>query len=294
MNEEQTRVIADLRYPLESRNAHDNERWSQWRLLSMIELSALDTSRFVKAMIPHPRLKILEIGCGNGYLSLELARDGHDVVGLDLSPEIIQVAERTRNAHPPTPDFGELTYYCADITTWQGPESHFDLVILNRTLHHLHQMPMTLAKVASLLTSEGRLVCQDYAYDRFSEQTASWMYGMQRLLFLSGLSDEDPATAANDAQSIEALRTAWFQRAEQRAHRLHRYEEMLQALQTTFEQQFSSWVPYLFVYIGNGIRATSPEQERRLLHFLKSMEQHLIDKGYINAVGFRYIGTVRG
>ena len=62
----------------------------------MIEMSALDTYQFVKEMILRPAQKILEIGCGNGYLSLELARDGHEVIGLDRSNNIIEVAERTR------------------------------------------------------------------------------------------------------------------------------------------------------------------------------------------------------
>jgi hypothetical protein len=34
---------------------------------------------------------------------------------------------------------------------------------------------------------------------------------MQRLLFVSGLYDDDPAKAANDALSLELLQTAWFQ-----------------------------------------------------------------------------------
>jgi 2-polyprenyl-3-methyl-5-hydroxy-6-metoxy-1,4-benzoquinol methylase len=294
MNNDQTNVIADLRYPLESRDPHDKDRWSQWRLLPMIEMSALDTYHFVQAMISQPKRKILEVGCGNGYLSLELAREGHEVVGLDTSQEILKVAERTKNAHPAPPQFGELTYLCADITTWQAAEGSFDLVVINRTLHHLHQLQPTLANVKRLLTSGGSFICQDYAYDRFNDQTASWTYAMQRLFFLSGLSDEDPATSADDARSIEALRVAWFQKAEQRAHRLNRYEEMLQAFQTTFHQQFVSWVPYLFVYMGNALRETPPEQTHALIVFLKNIEQHLIAKEYIQAVGFRYVGTVRG
>lgn len=88
-------MMADVRYPLESLHTSSTERWSQWRSPSIIELSALDTCHVVKAMLPHPGRKILEVGCGNGYLSLELARAGHTVTGLDSSSEIIEVAERT-------------------------------------------------------------------------------------------------------------------------------------------------------------------------------------------------------
>jgi 2-polyprenyl-3-methyl-5-hydroxy-6-metoxy-1,4-benzoquinol methylase len=59
----------------------------------MIELSALEACQFFSAMFPYPGQKIIEIGCGNGYLSLELARKGHEVVGLDISLETIAMAE---------------------------------------------------------------------------------------------------------------------------------------------------------------------------------------------------------
>lgn len=145
------------------------------------------------------------------------------------------------------------------------------------------------SQVKRLLTGEGRFICQDYAYDRLNEQTASWMYSMQRLLFLSGLSDENPSTTADDTQSIEALRTAWFQKSD---HHLNRYEDISQAFQATFHQQFSSWVPCLFVYIGYGIRHAPAEQVNALTTFLHNMEQYLIEKKSIQAVGFRYVGQV--
>jgi 2-polyprenyl-3-methyl-5-hydroxy-6-metoxy-1,4-benzoquinol methylase len=293
MSNEQAERIADLRYPLESRDP-GGERWSQWSSAPMIELSARDTYHFVKTMLPSARCRILEVGCGNGYLTLELARDGHEVIGIDLSPDILQVAERSRVAHAEPPGFGRLSYVCADIATWQAPQEPFDVVIFNRALHHLHELQPALMKIQRLLCREGRLICQDYAYDRLNKQTASWLYAMQRLLFVSGLAAEDPATMADESASIEALQRAWFQKAEQREHRLHRYDEMIQALQTVFQPQFASWVPYLFVYIANGLLPRSlPERMRALIPFLKEMEAYLIETGAIQALGFRWVGTSR-
>lgn len=284
--------IADLRYSTESQE-RAGDIWSQWSSLPMIEMSALDTYHFVKAMIVQPHQRILEVGCGNGYLTLELARDGHAVVGLDQSQDILAVAEYTRKAHSETPGFGTLDYVCADMGTWPITEGSFDVVILNRTLHHLHSFQPILAKIRRLLAPNGLLVCQDYAYDRLNNQTASWVYAMQRLLFLSDLSPDDPATT-DDVSSIQAFKTAWFEKAEKREHRLNRYEEMMHAFHSTFHQQHVSWAPYLFVYIGNRIRLVPPEKERALIAFLRNMEQYLIETETIQAVGFRYVGTVQG
>ena len=281
--------IADVRHPTGYPDL-DAGRWFQWRSVSMIELSALDTYQFVKSMLPHPAQTIVEVGCGNGYLSLELARDGHEVIGIDVSPDIIEVAERAKDVHPHPPGFGSLRYLCADVNTWQVPDGSIDCVIFNRSLHHISELPQTIANVRRLLRSGGSVICQDYAYDRFDEQTACWLYQIQRLLFLSGRYDADPATIPDEAASIEVLRTAWLKRSSE--HHLNRYEEMSSVLRDTFHECFFAWVPYLFVYIGNGIRHVSAEQERELLIFLKRMEHYLIDYGAIQAVGFRFVGSV--
>ena len=217
--------IADLRHPIAYPDL-DAGQWFQWRSLPLIELSALDTYQFVKSMLPHPAQRIVEVGCGNGYLGLELARDGHDVTGIDVSPDIIEVAERSSAAHPQPTGFGSLRYLCADVNTWQASESHFDCVIFNRALHHLPALQQTMAQVQRLLKEGGRIICQDYAYNRFDERTACWLYQMQRMLFLSGRYDSDPSTLPDESSSIEALRTAWLARASE--HHLSRFEEICQ------------------------------------------------------------------
>jgi ubiquinone/menaquinone biosynthesis C-methylase UbiE len=279
--------IADVRYPI-AYPSLDEGKWFQWRSIPMIELSALDTYQFVTSMLPHPAQQILEVGCGNGYLSLELARDGHDVTGIDLSADIIEVAERSKTTHSDPPGFGSLHYLCTDINTWQAPGASVDAVIFNRALHHMSDLQQTMAKVKRLLKPGGRIIGQDYAYDRFDNKTASWLYQMQRLLFLSGHDDTDPATLPDEAASIESLRAAWLQRGSE--HHLNQYEEMMSALWRTCHEHFFAWIPSLFVYIGNGIRHVPPEQERELLTFLKRMEQYLIEHGALQAIGFRFVG----
>ena len=281
--------IADLRHPIAYPDL-DAGQLFQWSSLPMIQLSALDTYQFVKSILPHPAQTIVEVGCGNGYLCLELARDGHEVLGIDVSPDIIEVAERSSTADPQPPGFGSLRYLCADMSTWPTPEARFDCVIFNRALHHLLALQQTMAQVQRLLKHGGKVICQDYAFDRFDERTACWLYQMQRVLFLSGRYASDPSTLPEEAASIEALRTAWLTRAAE--HHLNRFDEMLSALHGTCHERLFAWVPYLFVYIGNGIRQVASEQGRELLTFLKRMEQYLIEHEAINAVGFRFVGSV--
>ncbi len=281
MNDEIS-FVADLRYPVPE---HSGERWSQWSSLPMIELSALSTYRFVQSRLSRSRLRILEIGCGNGYLTLELARDGHEVIGIDKSREIIEVAERSRVAHPDMA--GTLQYYCADFLQWE--QASFDIIIFNRTLHHLAGIQAVMTKVKQLLKSDGHIICQDYAYDRLDDRTATWLYAMQKILFLNGVYKESPTIGEDESLSIESMRQAWFKHGE---HHLNKYEDMQLALNAIFHAQHLSWYPYLFVYVGNDIYKATPEQERALITFLRDMEHHLITQEYIQAVGFRYMGSV--
>ncbi len=66
----------------------------------------------------------------------------------------------------------------------------------------------------------------------------------------------------------------------------------MSALHERCHERLFAWVPSLFVYIGNGIRRMAPEHEQKLLAFLRRMEQYLIDYGAIQAVGFRFVGSV--
>lgn len=281
MSKYPTSFKADLRQSTGYSNIEES-KWFEWSSRHLIELSALDTYHFVKGSIHRPRQRIVEVGCGNGYLTLELARDGHDVIGLDVSEEILDIARRTQAGS------GTLDYICQDFQKWQAAASSFDIVIFNRTLHHISDLQQAMAKAKSILKTGGKVLCHDYAYDRFDDTASCWMYAVQRQLFLSGLYDQDPTTGADDAQSLEAVRSAWIERGVQ--HELRRYQEMFAALYTNFQAEFFAWIPYLFVYIINGIRNAELETERNLALFIKGMEKLQIEKGYIQAVGFRYIG----
>jgi SAM-dependent methyltransferase len=48
---------------------------------------------------PSPR-RVLELACGTGRVAIPLARDGHDVVGVDIEPSMIEAARRKAGSLP--------------------------------------------------------------------------------------------------------------------------------------------------------------------------------------------------
>ena len=98
----------------------DQPRWftetdpghSDWYAEHFRELtsSGEDTTGEARLMdaIVLPRSRILDAGCGQGRTSGELSRRGHEVVGVDIDPVLIESA-KIDNPGP--------TYICADLST---------------------------------------------------------------------------------------------------------------------------------------------------------------------------------
>ncbi len=78
--------------------------------------------------------RVLELGCGTGDLTLQLAERGADVVAVDLSPEMLDIARRRAAQFVPSARL-ELVAAPAEATTL--PDQSFDLVVGKWILHHV-------------------------------------------------------------------------------------------------------------------------------------------------------------
>ena len=57
-------------------------------------------ARRVKMLSSHlkPGMTVLELGCGAGYFTQQLARSGADIVAIDVSPELLEIAKANCSA----------------------------------------------------------------------------------------------------------------------------------------------------------------------------------------------------
>lgn len=98
--------------------------------------------------------RVLEIGCGQGALSTQLAHEVPDglVLGIDADPAVIAFAERTYD-----PDlFANLQFQVHDVTEMSF-EGKFDVVIAQSALQWIGDQQLALEKIAHALRPEGRL-----------------------------------------------------------------------------------------------------------------------------------------
>lgn len=64
-----------------------------WKASNASQCHAYITEK-IFSLLPEGKLRILDAGCGNGYLAGVLSAAGYDVVGFDLSPDGIEIAKK--------------------------------------------------------------------------------------------------------------------------------------------------------------------------------------------------------
>src|SRR6201997_2974080 len=89
-------------------------------------------ARRVKMLSRHlqPGMRVLELGCGTGYFTRELARSGAEVVAIDVSPELLEIAKANHSAP-------NVRYEIQNAYELNYPDAVFDSVVGSSVLHHL-------------------------------------------------------------------------------------------------------------------------------------------------------------
>ena len=118
--------------------------------------------------------KILDLGCGLGYTTRELADifDTEDCLGLDLNPILIEKARQLSQA-----SHSKTQYQTADAHQLPFEDQHFDLVYCRFLMLHVPRPAEVLAEMARVCKPGGKIMVQDF--DLLSKSglyPASWAY----------------------------------------------------------------------------------------------------------------------
>ncbi len=102
-------------------------------------------------------LSVLDIGCGAGLASEAFARMGHEVLGLDASPEGIRAAEAHLAAHPLPAGSGTLTYRKSSAEELVREGKSFDAISALEVIEHVND-PQEFLSLLRSLTRPGGLI----------------------------------------------------------------------------------------------------------------------------------------
>lgn len=104
----------------------------------------------VSLLDPQAGERILDIGCGTGHLTSQIADSGAQVVGVDRSSTMIAAARRS---------YPNLKFEVADARELHF-QDEFDAVFSNATLHWIHQPELVIGNVWKALRPAGRFVAE--------------------------------------------------------------------------------------------------------------------------------------
>lgn len=104
----------------------------------------------VRLLDPRQGERILDLGCGTGYLTNMIAQAGARVTGIDASAAMIG---RAQAAYP------DLDFRCASATEFQ-PDTPVDAVFSNAVLHWVLDKQAAIDRMYQALRPGGRLVLE--------------------------------------------------------------------------------------------------------------------------------------
>jgi SAM-dependent methyltransferase len=169
---------------------------------------AVDLLSFVRANLPRPPARLLEVGAGDGELARALSGAGYDVLAIDPRPTGAGV--RSVSLH-------EL----------DEPAGSFDAALAVTSLHHVQPLEHSLERLAELLKPGAVLVVDEFDVAAFDERAAGWWLQQRHAL-----------GAAEQASPDELV-------GEHRAH-LHPLEQIVAALESKFLLGMPIYGAYLY------------------------------------------------
>ena len=94
-----------------------------------------------------PGTKLLDVGCGHGFLLALALERGFDVYGVEIQPSLADYAGGV---------FG-LRVHCGDLNSARYPEGFFDVITAHQVLEHVLSPSRLLGEMCRILKPEGLL-----------------------------------------------------------------------------------------------------------------------------------------
>jgi ubiquinone/menaquinone biosynthesis C-methylase UbiE len=104
-----------------------------------------------------PNHRVLDLACGPGFVALEFARHAREVVGVDLTAEMLKKARALARRE----SFDNVTFRRADGTHLPFPAGSFDLVVTRASFHHFPEPARVLKEITRVLKQTGRILISD-------------------------------------------------------------------------------------------------------------------------------------
>jgi ubiquinone/menaquinone biosynthesis C-methylase UbiE len=123
---------------------------------------------------------VLDVGCGDGLLSVRLAREGAQVTGLDSDPRMLESARRRAGSARVRPTFVD-----GSAEALPFPDGSFDIALAITVLCLLSEPKKAFREMARVLRPGGRIVIGELGRHSLlgGEATRRWMARVKNVEF---------------------------------------------------------------------------------------------------------------
>lgn len=244
-------------------------------------------------------IRVLEVGCGPGYLSLELARNEFNVVGLDISEKCVEIAEKYAAQDPWKAQRGSLEYISGDFYTSPklGNDS-FDVVVFLGALHHFPDQTATLGRARELIRTGGLVIAHEPVRDRVTPGNAAFVQLLSTLLSINNNFYKRQEISVEREQLLKGVDKIYNslryenedgEKVQSINDNEAGYAEMYPELCRLFKQERFEWRYAFFHEFIGGLRFDE-ETNTKTAQFLREMDRILVETGVLNATEFLFVG----
>lgn len=169
-----------------SRQGERGKRWIKEKPFGEISEETLrlfrDFSTILQLLDLPPRLpsgaKILDLGTGSGWVALFLAHYGFEVTGIDVSPDMINIALQKKAEVNLT----NIKFFVGDVENKNLIKEKFDAIVCYSSLHHINKVEVVLSNCYYWLKPKGKFVLGEPNFLHqfmFSSKTAREKFGVR-------------------------------------------------------------------------------------------------------------------
>lgn len=111
--------------------------------------------KLIRLSEPKPDSKVLDIATGTGDIAFLYAKKSNNVIGVDFTPEMIDLAKkRNKNNNP--------QFYVGDALNLQFEENSFDIVSISFGIRNVDDIRQALREMHRVMNRKGRIVVLEF------------------------------------------------------------------------------------------------------------------------------------
>jgi SAM-dependent methyltransferase len=117
---------------------------------------------------PEPEEAVLDVACGWGFVALAFAPFARSIIGVDLTPEMVDLARTLAREG----GFSNVEYQRGDLEALPFGSGTFDLVTCRAAFDHLGNPQKALGEMKRVLAPSGRIVLYEFVAPALPEKAA--------------------------------------------------------------------------------------------------------------------------